>query len=188
MSTNRLVRVSKFLSLVLRHQPESIGLVLDPQGWADVDDLITRANGAGLAITRELLLEVVGANDKQRFALSEDGCRIRANQGHSIGVELGLEPIEPPEILYHGTATRFLTSILEHGLLKGQRDHVHLSADEETAIRVGKRHGIAVVLRVHAGRMFREGKRFYVSANGVWLTEHVPPSDLIPPCAEGDKP
>jgi putative RNA 2'-phosphotransferase len=173
-----LVKVSKFLSLVLRHRPEAIGLTLDAQGWAEVDALIARAAARGQPLTRELIGRVVAENDKQRFALSDDGTRIRANQGHSVAVDLALEPQEPPEILYHGTAARNLDAIEREGLRRGQRQHVHLSADPATARNVGQRHGEPVVLRVAAGALWRAGRPFFRSANGVWLTEAVPPAYL----------
>ena len=171
---DRAVRISKFLSLVLRHQPEKIGLSLDQSGWASVERLIEASSRRGFDFTREELQNVVDGNDKKRFSLSEDGLWIRANQGHSIKVELGYAPTAPPEILYHGTAERFLTSIKQQGLIKGKRHHVHLSADVDTATTVGRRHGKSVVLRIEAGRMSQDGFIFYLSANGVWLTEHVP--------------
>jgi putative RNA 2'-phosphotransferase len=163
----RLIRVSKFLSRVLRHHPEAIGLTLDPQGWADVDQLLAQARSHGVVITPELLQETVEQNDKHRFAFSEDGTRIRASQGHSIPVELGLEPEQPPEFLYHGTAVRSVASIQALGLLPGRRNHVHLSADETTAARVGGRHGSPEVLKVRAGLMHAAGYQFYLSANGI---------------------
>lgn len=169
-----LVKVSKFLSLVLRHQPEKIGITLDDAGWVEVSNLLRACNENGFAISAQLLEEVVRTNDKKRFAFSEDGLKIRASQGHSIEVELDYTPITPPEILYHGTATRFLDSIKEQGLLKGTRHHVHLSADEETAIKVGARHGKAMVLIIESARMHAAGFFFYKSENGVWLTDHVP--------------
>jgi len=173
-NNNRAVRISKFLSLVLRHQPEKIGLGLDPSGWASVGQLIEASRRSGFEFTLEELQNVVAGNDKKRFSLSEDGLRIRANQGHSIEVELGYSPTAPPEILFHGTAERFLASIKQQGLIKGKRHHVHLSAEVDTAIKVGQRHGKPVVMRIEAGLMHRDGFVFYLSANGVWLTEHVP--------------
>ncbi|MEW6129953.1 MAG: RNA 2'-phosphotransferase [Acidobacteriota bacterium] len=170
-----LIRVSKFLSLVLRHKPEKIGITLDDAGWVEVATLLAACHQQGLQITPELLDEVVSSNDKKRFAFSEDGLKIRASQGHSIAVELDYQPLTPPELLYHGTATRFLDSIKERGLLKGSRHHVHLSADETTAIKVGARHGKPVVLIIEAARMQERGFLFYQSANGVWLTEHIAP-------------
>ncbi len=169
-----LVKTSKFLSLVLRHRPDKIGLTLDAQGWADVDELLRKANQHGVALTRDRLQQVVAQNDKQRFAFNADGTRIRASQGHSIQIDLGLEPIAPPQLLYHGTATRFLASIRQQGLVRGQRDHVHLSPDEATARKVGARHGEPIVLVVNAEKMHAAGFIFYRSANGVWLTDHVP--------------
>jgi putative RNA 2'-phosphotransferase len=170
-----LVKLSKFLSLVLRHEPESIGLRLDEQGWADVEELLRCCQAGPQPMTREELEEVVRTNDKKRFAFSPDGTKIRANQGHSIEVNLALEPREPPELLYHGTAQRHLDSIRQSGIHKGERHHVHLSLDEPTAIKVGQRHGKPVVLTIRAGEMHKKGNVFYCSDNGVWLTEHVPP-------------
>jgi putative RNA 2'-phosphotransferase len=171
---DRAVRISKFLSLVLRHQPEKIGLSLDQSGWASVERLIEASSRRGFDFTPEELQNVVAGNDKKRFSLSEDGLLIRANQGHSVKVELGYAPTAPPEILYHGTAERFLTSIKQEGLIKGKRHHVHLSADVDTATKVGRRHGKPVVLRIEVGRMRQDGFIFYLSANGVWLTDCVP--------------
>jgi putative RNA 2'-phosphotransferase len=150
-------------------------------GRFSVDELVAKANAHGMALSRDVLLQVVRENNKQRFALSEDGQLIRASQGHSLGVGLGLEPVVPPELLYHGTATRFVASIREQGLLAGKRDYVHLSPDEATALRVGRRHGKPVVLTVKAGLMHRAGYRFYLSANGVWLAEPVPADYLVFP-------
>jgi putative RNA 2'-phosphotransferase len=172
------LRISKFLSLVLRHRPDKIGLTLDAQGWAAVDELLAKMNQHGAPLTRPLLNDIVEQDDKQRYAFSADGTRIRANQGHSIQIDLGLEPIAPPEYLYHGTATRFHASIQQHGLLRGKRDYVHLSPDEDTARKVGARHGEPLVLVVKAGEMHAAGFVFYRSANGVWLIDHVPPEYL----------
>ena len=172
--TEDLVKASKFLSLVLRHKPEQIGLALDREGWADVDELIERARAHEMLLTREIIAEVVRTSDKQRFALDEKGERIRANQGHSVDVDLGLEPIAPPDVLFHGTAKTSVASIRETGLHAAQRQHVHLSPDEATAIRVGQRHGRPVVLRIDAAGMHVAGHRFFRSTNGVWLTDSVP--------------
>jgi putative RNA 2'-phosphotransferase len=174
-----MVRISKFLSLTLRHQPEKIGLRLSESGWASVEELIEASRRSGVEFTLEELQNVVASNDKKRFSLSEDGLRIRANQGHSVEVDLGYAPNIPPEILYHGTAERFLASIKQQGLVKGKRHHVHLSADADVAMKVGRRHGRPVVLRIEAGRMYRDELVFYLSANGVWLTESVPIQYLV---------
>jgi putative RNA 2'-phosphotransferase len=176
-----LTRVSKFLSLVLRHKPEEIGLTLDENGWASVEELIDRANRSGRKLDRAIIEQVVATSDKKRFALSPDGTRIRANQGHSVDVDLALEPRQPPEILFHGTATRFLESIREQGLLPGNRQQVHLSLDEATAVKVGQRHGKLVVLKVRSGEMWRTGIKFFCSENGVWLTDRVSPEHLEVP-------
>ena len=173
--TATFVRVSKFLSLVLRHSPEQIGLVLDANGWADVDALIEQAAAHGMRLTREEIAHVVATSDKQRFALDEPGNRIRANQGHSVDIDLALEPAQPPALLFHGTAITSLPAIRAEGLKAGRRQHVHLSPDEATATKVGRRHGKPVVLRVRTGEMRSAGAIFYLSVNGVWLTDTVPP-------------
>ena len=174
------VKVSKLLSLVLRHDPARIGLTLDGAGWASVEELLARLNAEGVAIDRPFLDHLVETNPKKRFAFSEDGRRIRASQGHSIAVDLGLAPIEPPALLYHGTASRFLAAIRVEGLKAMQRQHVHLSSDEVTATAVGSRHGKPVVLTVRSGEMARDGFRFFRSANGVWLVESVPVRYISP--------
>lgn len=171
---NRMVQMSKFLSLVLRHAPEKIGLSLDRGGWADVDTLLNCANSGGVALDRITLIEIVASSDKQRFVLSDDGKRIRANQGHSVSVDLELLPQVPPSRLYHGTASRFLESIRREGLRPMERQHVHLSTDEATAQTVGKRHGHASILGIDAQAMHEGGHLFFCSKNGVWLTESVP--------------
>lgn len=161
---------------MLRHQPEKIGITLDQAGWILVAELLNACNAAGFSITQQELENVVRTSDKQRFAFSDDRQMIRANQGHSIEVNLDYQPLTPPEILYHGTATRFLASIKAQGLVKGKRLHVHLSSDEATAIKVGSRHGKPVVLIIESSRMHKDGLIFYQSENGVWLTEHIPPA------------
>ena len=171
---DRHVRVSKFLSLVLRHQPEKVGVTLDREGWVPVSTLLEALGAHGLRLTLDELREVVRSNDKQRFSFSPDGLRIRASQGHSVKVELGYEPQPPPPTLYHGTAERFLPSIRQQGLSKGRRHHVHLSEQETTAVAVGKRYGRPVILEIASGAMHADGHAFFRSANGVWLTEHVP--------------
>ncbi|MFD3656014.1 RNA 2'-phosphotransferase [Streptomyces sp. NPDC058620] len=176
MDEKRTVKVSKYLSRHLRHQPERIGLTLDAQGWVRIDDLLEATARQGFALTRSELDLVVAANDKQRFTL--DGDRIRANQGHTVPVDLGLPPAEPPAYLYHGTVAQALESIRAEGLHPMDRHHVHLSPDRETATRVGARRGRPVVLSVDAGAMHRAGHTFHVSANGVWLTDAVPPEFL----------
>lgn len=178
MPRDRLVTTSKLLSYVLRHRPDSIGLALDANGWADVEDLLARLNAHGHAVDRALLEQVVADNDKQRFAFSDDNTRIRASQGHSVKVDLALAPAVPPPVLYHGTASRFLKAILAEGLHAAARHHVHLSLDVETAKRVGTRHGFPAVLRVDAARMHADGIVFYCSDNGVWLTDAVLPRYL----------
>ncbi|MBX3160850.1 MAG: RNA 2'-phosphotransferase [Deltaproteobacteria bacterium] len=170
------VRISKFLSLVLRHQPQLIGITLDEAGWVDVDELLAACARRGRHLTRAELEEVVAASDKQRFALSPDGARIRANQGHSVSVDLQLAPAEPPELLFHGTVAAALAGIRAEGLVRGKRHHVHLSRDVATANVVGKRRGAPVILTVRAAEMVAAGHTFYVSENRVWLVEHVPAS------------
>ena len=170
--------LSKFLSLVLRHKPEELGISLDQQGWADTQELLRLMQERGMKVDFDKLQEMVQENEKQRFKFSEDFSAIRANQGHSIAIELGLAPKEPPTILFHGTAKRNITSILEKGLVKGNRQHVHLSLDKATAVKVGRRHGEPIVLLVEAGKMFVEGLSFYQADNGVWLTEYVDPRYL----------
>ena len=169
---------SKFLSYVLRHAPDSIGLALDESGWADVADLLAKAAGAGKPMDRATLDEIVATSDKKRFTLSEDGTRIRAAQGHSVEVALGLAPVVPPETLFHGTATRFLEAIRAEGLRPGSRQQVHLSGDEATARAVGTRHGKAAILRIASGDMHRAGHLFFRADNGMWLTDSVPPNYL----------
>ncbi|PNE36409.1 RNA 2'-phosphotransferase [Streptomyces noursei] len=176
MNHQRSVRISKYLAKHLRHEPERIGIVLDAQGWASVAALLDAAERHGFPFSRAELEAVVADNDKQRYTL-ENG-RIRANQGHSVRVDLGLPPAVPPGFLFHGTVARSVAAIREEGLRPMSRLAVHLSPDRETASRVGARRGKPVVLTVDAGAMHRAGHVFRVSANGVWLTGHVPPEFL----------
>jgi putative RNA 2'-phosphotransferase len=170
-----VVRISKRLSFVLRHRPDSIGLRLDDAGWVDVDELLGALADGGLRLTRAELDAVVAGNDKQRFAFDASGTRIRASQGHSVPVALGYRPATPPDVLFHGTVERFLTAILAEGLRPGSRHAVHLSPDVVTARTVGGRRGRPVILRVDAAAMVADGTAFTRSANGVWLTDAVPP-------------
>lgn len=167
--------LSKFLSLVLRHDPGSVELELEPAGWVCVDKLIEASAKHGKIFSIEQLKAVVENNDKKRFAFSADGKMIRANQGHSIEVELGYEPAKPPAFLFHGTASRFLDSIKAQGLTKQERHHVHMTASEETARAVGSRYGKPRILKLSTAQMYLDGYQFFLSANDVWLTETVPP-------------
>ena len=176
-----LVKESRFLSLVLRHDPGAAGIQLDAQGWVEVDVLLAALQARGHKVDLETLKEIVETNEKRRFAISEDGLRIRASQGHSVEVDLELAPAEPPAELFHGTASVNLPSIREQGLLKGSRQHVHLSLDRQTALQVGSRHGRAVVLIVNARQMHADGFQFYLSANKVWPTNRVPAKYLTFP-------
>lgn len=171
MNNTNITQISKYLSLILRHQPQSIGLVLDPNGWANVDDLLAKSK---LQISFQQLLEVVATNDKQRFILNEDKTKIRANQGHSVKIDLDLKPQTPPSILYHGTVDKFLSSIQTQGLQKMNRNHVHLSKDISTAQKVGSRRGLPIILKINPEAMIHDGFLFYCSENGVWLTDSVP--------------
>lgn len=174
------VRISKTLSYWLRHRPDEAGLTLDAQGWAPVDDTLAALAARKLPSDIDTLLAVVESSDKQRFEISPDLARLRARQGHSVQVDLALEPVEPPDLLYHGTVDRFLAAIMAEGLSKMRRHHVHLSPDTETARRVGARRGKPVVLVVDARAMRGDGLVFYVTENRVWLTESVPARFLKP--------
>jgi putative RNA 2'-phosphotransferase len=176
MNERERTRRSKFLSFVLRHEPQAIGLELDAAGWVAVDLLLARMAANKRPLTRAELDEIVATSPKQRFAFDPERKRIRANQGHSVEVELGLQPMQPPELLYHGTTGAALPSIRERGLDKMQRHHVHLSRDRRTATAVGQRRGPAIILVVRAGELHRDGGLFYRSENQVWLTESVPPA------------
>lgn len=171
-------RLSKFLSLVFRHQPDSIGINLDENGWTDLNILIIQANKNGIPLSFDVIKHIVDTNAKKRFALNDSLDKIRANQGHSVEVDLGYKSQTPPAILYHGTSKEVAPEILKTGLEKRARHHVHLSLDIETAIKVGQRHGKPFVLEVLSGEMATEGHEFYLSDNGVWLTDHVPPKFL----------
>ena len=173
-ATNTYVKLSKFLSLILRHKPETIGIQLDENGWTDVQILLQRIQQSGKSIDLKTLQAVVANNDKKRFAFNDDSSKIRANQGHSLKIELGYTPQTPPDILYHGTVERFLKSIFQTGLDKRQRHHVHLSADVTTANIVGKRRGNPVILRINSAQMHADNFLFYLSKNEVWLTERIP--------------
>lgn len=172
-------KISKFFSLVLRHKPDAIDLAIDAQGWALVDELIVQSKKAGFDLDREMVFQIVAENDKKRFSLSPDKQRIRAAQGHSVDIDLALSPIAPPNVLYHGTATRFLESIHLHGLLAGSRKHVHLSDNTDAALKVGQRHGKPTLISVDALMMHQKGFLFFRADNGVWLTDHVPVEFLI---------
>ena len=169
---------SKRLSYILRHAPQEAGLTLGVGGWVAVSDLLAGLSTKGWDITTEELAEVVATNDKKRFTLSDDGLHIRAAQGHSVDIKSDLDPLAPPEFLYHGTATRFLDNILKEGLKSMSRQHVHLSLDIETAMKVGQRHGKPVILIVAAAEMAKTGIEFYRADNGVWLTVSVAPQYL----------
>ncbi len=171
---NRDIELGKFISLVLRHKPQTINLTLDKNGWASVDELISGMNKFGKRINIETLTRIVNENDKNRYSFSEDKKKIRANQGHSINVDLELKEVVPPEYLYHGTATKFVVDIFKQGLKKQNRQHVHLSSDIETATKVGSRHGFPKVLKILAKNMYDDGYKFYLSENGVYLTDNVP--------------
>jgi len=174
MTEKEAITISKFLSLVLRHQPQLIGIELDEQGWVSADELLKQANAHGKRMTLEQLNHVIETNSKKRFAFDKSGKKIRASQGHSVKVELGYQPQTPPDILYHGTGEKSVCAILNSGLNKRGRGHVHLSADIETAVQVGSRHGKPVVFNVLAGEMHKNGYVFYLSENKVWLTGGVP--------------
>jgi len=173
MTEQHKKRIGKFLSLVLRHEPQKIGITLDENGWADVQELIEKCSKHRVSFTMNELEEIVATNDKKRYSFNENKTMIRANQGHSIDIDLALNPVEPPEFLYHGTADRFYTSIMESGIKKASRQHVHLSKDKETAHKVGSRHGRPVILTILSGQMYRDGVEFFVSDNSVWLTDYV---------------
>jgi len=174
ISEKQLTQISKFLSLVLRHQPETIAIQLDENGWTDVKDLIDKANNYGIKFDRETLNHIVATNPKKRFAFNETLDKIRASQGHSIEIELGYTNQKPPEILFHGTGEKSVQSILETGLEKQSRQHVHLSSDIETALKVGQRHGKPFIFKVLAEQMYNDNFQFFISDNGVWLTDNVP--------------
>lgn len=179
MDNKQLSVTSKFLSYVLRHEPQAIGLQLDSEGWANIESLIAGAAKSGINLNKSIIQAIISSSDKKRFSLSSDGKSIRAAQGHSAaGVNLQHTEKEPPEFLYHGTATRFLESIYQQGLQPGSRHHVHLSSDAKTAIAVGMRHGRAAVLKIAALKMYSQGFKFFQSENGVWLVESVP-TDFI---------
>jgi putative RNA 2'-phosphotransferase len=177
----RLVKTSKYLSRHLRHDPARLGITLEPGGWVEVDTLLRACADRGFPLTRDELRHVVEHNDKRRFSFDEAGTRIRANQGHSVDVDLQLEPAAPPDVLFHGTAEQHVEAIMREGLRPMRRHAVHLSRDHGTATKVGARHGRPVVLEVAAGRMASDGFVFTVSANGVWLTAEVPPRYLVRP-------
>ena len=171
---NNIKHISKFLSYVLRHKPDAIDLKLDENGWADLNELLSKMNSEFEGITLTDIQTVVKSNDKQRFTFNDDLTKIRANQVHSINIDLKLESTEPPELLYHGTVEKSLESIKENGIVKGSRQHVHLSKDIETATNVGNRRGEAIILKVKSKQMFLDGHNFYLSKNGVWLADFIP--------------
>ncbi|MCA9777369.1 MAG: RNA 2'-phosphotransferase [Candidatus Eremiobacteraeota bacterium] len=178
MDSKKLKSKSKLLSLILRHKPETVGLTLDPQGWVEIETLLQALTLHRKGMSRATLDLVVAENDKARFSISEDGQRIRAVQGHSLSVDLELRRASPPSSLFHGTVARFLDKILSEGLKPMARHHVHLSADRHTAFKVGSRRGSAVILEIDAKAMVAQEREFFLSENGVWLTDSVEPEFL----------
>lgn len=172
-------KLSRFISFILRHKPEEIGLTLDAHGWAKVTDLINGINRSGRRIDMSVLEEIVRTDDKQRYSFNEDKTKIRANQGHSIKVDVEFKELEPPDTLYHGTARKSFDSITRHGIKPMSRQWVHMSKDYETAVQVGSRHGEPVILVVNAKKMHEAGIKFYLSENGVWLTEYIDPKYIL---------
>lgn len=169
-----ITQTSKLIALILRHKPETVGITLDEHGWANVTDLLN-----GLKIDMALLEEIVNTDNKQRYSFNDDKTLIRANQGHSIPVDVELEEVRPPELLWHGTGKKYVSSICDSGLIPKSRLYVHLSSDIDTAVNVGRRHGEVVLFRIDATRMYKDGFKFYLSKNGVWLTKHVPVRYLL---------
>lgn len=180
MDADPVNRTSKALSLLLRHDPRRFAVTLDDEGWADVASVVAGLRAAGLDVDRDSIATIVGTDDKRRYALSADGTRIRATQGHSVAVDLGLVPTTPPDLLYHGTVQRFVESIRRDGLLPRARRFVHLSATKDAATAVGRRRGTPIVLVIDAAAMHRDGIELRVSENGVWLAERVPPEYIRP--------
>jgi putative RNA 2'-phosphotransferase len=174
MNSGEKIKISKFLSLVLRHSPETVGIVLDENGWTNVDILIEKSNLYGIKLDKIKLKQIVETNSKKRFAFNKTFDNIRANQGHSVKIDLGYKPCKPPYILYHGTGEKSADSILQTGIYKQDRHHVHLSSTVETALQVGQRHGKPVVFEVLSEQMYNDKYEFFLSENGVWLTEYVP--------------
>ena len=168
------MRISKFISLILRHKPQEIGLKLDEYGYANASDMIQGINNKGYKVTIDDVKRIVKEDDKQRYSFNEDETKIRANQGHSINVNLRLKTVKPPDRLYHGTATRFINSICNEGINKQNRQYVHLSDNKDTAAKVGKRHGEVVIFVINSQQMHNDGYKFYLSDNNVWLTDYVP--------------
>lgn len=179
MNETQNKKLSKFLSLILRHHPELIDLSLDENGWADVEELITKSRNDSQGFTFEELDEIVQTNSKKRFAFNEDKTKIRASQGHSVNIDLALVAQRPPEFLYHGTSQNNAASILEKGIERRSRQHVHLSSDKGTAVNVGMRHGKPIILTISTGKMFEDGIKFYLSENEVWLTDFVDPQYIV---------
>lgn len=180
MNEKNIKRISKFLSLLLRHQPEKIGLQLDSNGWAVVEELLQKSRKHGVRFSIDDLETVVVNNDKKRFTFNDNKTKIRANQGHSLKtIDLELKPVQPPEFLYHGTVAKFMDAIHDNGLQKMSRQHVHLSTEVETAMKVGSRRGKPIILTVKSGEMQSEGYEFYLSENNVWLTDNVPSEFIV---------
>ncbi|MDR8393965.1 RNA 2'-phosphotransferase [Aliifodinibius sp. S!AR15-10] len=177
MNSPKFKKTSKFLSYILRHHPESIGLEVDRQGWAHLPSLVEKANNSGRSVSEDIIQKIIAQSDKQRFRLSDDGNYIRAGYGHSIDVDLDLDPIRPPDVLYHGTAKKNLDSILAKGLHPGSRNLVHLSANISDAMEVGSRHGRPYLLTIASLKMYNAGHPFYQSDSepNIWLVESVPP-------------
>lgn len=173
MEKNNLTKISKFISLILRHKPETIGIKLDEHGWADVEDLLK-----GVDIDFSTLEQIVKEDEKGRYSFSDDKTKIRANQGHSINVDVELEEKIPPNVLYHGTAEKYLDNINLEGLKPMSRLYVHLTEDLEIAKKTGQRHGKLVIFEIDAKRMIDDGIKFYLSVNNVWLVRTVPPKYL----------
>lgn len=175
MKEEQKKRIGKYISLILRHSPETIGIKLDANGWANTKELIEKCAKKGKRFSMDELEEIVATNEKKRYSFNDDKSMIRANQGHSIKIDLELTAVEPPEFLYHGTADRFYSSIQAEGIKKMSRQHVHLSKDKKTATTVGSRHGKPLILTILAGKMYADGVEFFISENGVWLTDYVDP-------------